>query len=270
MADFYRSVDDADAYFADQLFATDWTGAAEADKALALKMATRSVDALRYKWDKKAVYALKESVTSPTDAQLETASQSQPNQFPRGDDADPGTGVESFTVTITGSPTGGTFDLTLNSETASGIAYNADAATVLAALEGLASISSGDLTVTGDGPYVIAFVASSDHNKLTADGTNLTGGTSPEVTAVTTTDNIPDAIFWATCEEARELLAGRDPQQEFRNLELTSDGIGSTRVSYDRTGRPQHTLHHMVSPRAFQLLRPWLNPGNHSFDVKGV
>jgi hypothetical protein len=43
-ADSYVSVSDADAYHATHLYATDWTSATEANKEIALKMATRILD----------------------------------------------------------------------------------------------------------------------------------------------------------------------------------------------------------------------------------
>ncbi|MGW4119889.1 hypothetical protein [Nocardia sp. NPDC004711] len=82
-----------------------------------------------------------------------------------------------FTVTIGGSPTGGTFPLTFNGQTASGIAYNATAAAVQTALEALSSIGAGNVTVTGSagGPYTVTVnkigVLSSTGASLTPSGT---------------------------------------------------------------------------------------------------
>ena len=94
-----------------------------------------------------------------------------------------------------GGATGGTFDLILNGETASGIAYDATSATVQTALEGLASITAGDVTVTGDGPHTITMAgnfANISTNTLT-DTDNTSGGTGTVITVVqdgTTTWNI--------------------------------------------------------------------------------
>src|ERR1044072_3614011 len=60
-----------------------------------------------------------------------------------------GQASEAQTVTITGTPTGGTFTLTLSGETTAGIAYNATAAAVESALEALPSLAAADVTVTG-------------------------------------------------------------------------------------------------------------------------
>ena len=65
---------------------------------------------------------------------------------------------EVQTVSVNGTPTSGTFTLTLPapiSGTTAAIAYNASAATVLARLEALANIYPGDVTVTG-GPLPAA------------------------------------------------------------------------------------------------------------------
>jgi hypothetical protein len=52
-------------------------------------------------------------------------------------------------LTITGVPTGGTFTLTYNGQTTSAIAYDANAATVQAALAALSNIGVGNVAVTG-------------------------------------------------------------------------------------------------------------------------
>src|SRR2546430_63924 len=63
------------------------------------------------------------------------------------------------TVTITGAPTGGTFTLTIGGQTTAAIPYNANAATVQAAVAALSSVGAGNVMVSGgpgpDGPYPI-------------------------------------------------------------------------------------------------------------------
>ena len=98
---------------------------------------------------------------------------------------------EKQTVTITGSPTGGTFTLTFGGQTTAAIAYNATAATVEAALEALSTIGEGNVQVTGaaGGPYTVEFVgqlANQNVAAMTASGASLTGGTSPAVAIATT------------------------------------------------------------------------------------
>ena len=82
--------------------------------------------------------------------------------------------------------TAGTYTLTFGADTTGPIAYDADAATVQAALEGLASIGAGNVNVTGvdGGPWTITFqgaLASNDVAELTVDGSSLTDG-NPTVT----------------------------------------------------------------------------------------
>lgn len=99
-------------------------------------------------------------------------------------------------ITITGTPTGGTFTLTFDGQTTGNIAYNATAAAVKTALDALSNLEVVDTTTSG-GPLPGAAVsvtfattgqyAGEDVPQMTADGTLLTGGTDPEVTVSTTT-----------------------------------------------------------------------------------
>lgn len=106
---------------------------------------------------------------------------------------------EVQTVTITGSPTGGTFTLTYSGQTTAAIAYNATAAAVQAALVALSNIDTGDVAVTGGPgpgtPYVVTFggnLADQDVAQMTATG-SFTGGTTPAVAVTTTTAGAVDA-----------------------------------------------------------------------------
>jgi hypothetical protein len=104
---------------------------------------------------------------------------------------------EAQTVTITGSPAGGTFTLTFGGQTTAGIAYNAAASAVQSALVALTTIGTGNVTVTGGPgpgtPYVVTFtntLRSSDQAQMTASAASLTGGTTPAVTVTTTTPGV--------------------------------------------------------------------------------
>ncbi|MGW5689784.1 hypothetical protein ACWEWX_02135 [Streptomyces asiaticus] len=117
---------------------------------------------------------------------------------------------EVQTVTVTGSPTGGTYTLTFSGQTTAGIAYNATAAQVKTALEALSNVNPGDVTVTGGPhpgtPVVVTFVGQylgDDVGQMTASGAGLTGGTSPAVSVATTT-----AGGTATASDGTETLAG--------------------------------------------------------------
>ncbi|MCW5939913.1 MAG: discoidin domain-containing protein [Fimbriimonadaceae bacterium] len=111
------------------------------------------------------------------------------------DDAPPAIapGVSAVqTVTLTGSPTGGTFRLRFKGAETSDIAYNAGAAAVQSALQALSTVGSGNATVSGSagGPWTVTFagaLAGVYQPLLERAANNLTGGTSPDVaTAVTT------------------------------------------------------------------------------------
>lgn len=102
--------------------------------------------------------------------------------------------AEVQTVTITGSPTGGTFTLSFDGSTTAAVAYNANAAAVQSALEALPNLAPGDVTVTGGpGPgtaWVVTFGgdrAGTNVPEMTASGASLTGGTSPAAAVSTTT-----------------------------------------------------------------------------------
>lgn len=101
---------------------------------------------------------------------------------------------EIQTITVTGSPTGGTYTLTFNGQTTGVIPYNATAADVTTALNALSNVNSGETTVAG-GPHpgtaiTVGFGGQYEHTdvpQMTASGAGLTGGTTPAVAVTTTT-----------------------------------------------------------------------------------
>lgn len=102
-------------------------------------------------------------------------------------------------VTISGSPTGGTFTLTFQGETTAALAYNATAAQVKAALVAASTdLGTDDITVTGSagGPYTVTFVGSQeggqDQPAMTASG-SFTGGTTPSIAVSTSTSGAAGA-----------------------------------------------------------------------------
>jgi hypothetical protein len=101
---------------------------------------------------------------------------------------------EVQTITITGTPTGGTFNLTFKGYTTPAIPYNANAAAVLAALVALSSIGTGGVAVGGGPgpgtPYVVTFqnqLGGQNQPMITASGAGFTGGTTPAIAVVETT-----------------------------------------------------------------------------------
>lgn len=103
--------------------------------------------------------------------------------------------TQVYTVAISGSPTGGTYSITISSaEIASQtitLAYNAAASAVQTALRALLGqhLDGTTVTATGTTPnftHTITFKGVRGDVTLTADNSGLTGGTSP-ATAVTET-----------------------------------------------------------------------------------
>lgn len=92
-----------------------------------------------------------------------------------------GAGVPEWALTVSGAPTGGTYQLSVNGYATAPIAYGANAAAVKAAVDGLAGLTGVTVTATGSAPMSLTF---SSKVVLTADGAGLTGGTDPMVTVV--------------------------------------------------------------------------------------
>lgn len=91
---------------------------------------------------------------------------------------------ETQTVSITGTPTGGTFTLTFRGQTTGNIAFDAAAAAVESAFEALSTVGAGNGTVSGSNPnFTVTFTGDLANTPLplitAADA--LTGGSSPEV-----------------------------------------------------------------------------------------
>ncbi|WP_194821298.1 hypothetical protein [Micromonospora sp. S-DT3-3-22] len=125
-----------------------------------------------------------------------------------------GSTEEVQTVTITGTPTGGTYTLTFSGQTTAAIPYNATAAQVRTALEALSNIGSGNVTTAGGPhpgtPVTVTFVgalANTNVAQMTASSASLTGGSSPTVAVSTTTGGGTDLGTGGT-EVAKGFLLG--------------------------------------------------------------
>ena len=111
-------------------------------------------------------------------------------------DGAPSNGTDEVqTVTVTGTPTGGTFALEWRGRTTTPIAYNANSATVQAALEALSNIGSGNVAASGtlSGGMTITFQGNLEKKAwalLELADNSLTGGTSPNVTIVETVTGV--------------------------------------------------------------------------------
>lgn len=95
-------------------------------------------------------------------------------------------GLQVQIVTVTGAPASGTFVLQYGVNFTSALAYNAAAATVQTALQGLTSIGSGQATVSGSagGPWTVTLGSNFNNvpvQLIKVRSTNFTGGTKPNV-----------------------------------------------------------------------------------------
>lgn len=126
--------------------------------------------------------------------------------------------TEVQTVTVSGTPTGGTFALSFRGQTTAAIAYNAAGAAVQAALVALSTIGAGGVTVTGAGPYVVTFAgvnANQGVDLIVGNGALLTGGTAPAVGVVRTT---PGKSGWKSPGLISEDGASQDVKENSKEV----------------------------------------------------
>src|SRR5215471_14292776 len=94
---------------------------------------------------------------------------------------------EVQTLTVSATTNGGTYTLTFGGATTSALAWNAPAATVQTALQGLSSIGAGNVTVAGANPYTLTFagtLAATNVALVAADSSLLTAPGQSEVQTV--------------------------------------------------------------------------------------
>lgn len=70
--------------------------------------------------------------------------------------------------------------------------------------------------------------------------------------------SIPDDIQYACCECALALLDGVDPEMEFANLSMVSQGYSSVRSTYDRSRPAEYILAGIPSAIAWRYLKPYI------------
>lgn len=154
---------------------------------------------------------------------------------------------EVQTITITGTPTGGTFTLTYRGQTTAGIAYNATNTTVDTALEGLSTIGTGNVAVTGGPgpgtPYVVTFggaLASQNARPITANAAGLTGGTSPAITVTETTPGFgPRGTHIITPSDAASLpwmSVEEAISNNYESFRYVDAKVSRLRIEADATG----------------------------------
>jgi hypothetical protein len=68
----------------------------------------------------------------------------------------------------------------------------------------------------------------------------------------------PTEIYNACCEIALALASGINPENEFRNVNKTSQGYGALRTTKDTTMVDPHLVHGIPSITAWNIMRPYL------------
>lgn len=126
-------------------------------------------------------------------------------------------------ITITGAPTGGTFDLTWDGQTAANLAYDITAAALQTALRALTNINGANVTVAGDagGPFTVTFIgalAGANQPAITADPANLTGGADPAIGIETTTPGAAATVIITTTTAGTTLTAAANVDLVFTLL----------------------------------------------------
>ena len=155
---------------------------------------------------------------------------------------------EVQTITITGTPTGGTYTLIFDGEETGPLDFDFTNAEIDTALEALSNLAPGDVTVTGGPgpgtPYVVTFnSALGDVPVMILGDNNLTGGASPTVNVTTGT---PGSSLTAIGYRAPEV--GGDPLPNGVSVELWSRAVTDGAFADDLP------YIHWVLPRTF--LRP--------------
>lgn len=77
-----------------------------------------------------------------------------------------------------------------------------------------------------------------------------------------TDTTIPEDVQRASAEIALALLDGVDPDMEYENLRLKSQGYGGVRSTYDEEFHQPHLIAGIPSVTAWRYLRPYLRDPN--------
>ena len=139
-------------------------------------------------------------------------------------------------IELIGTYTGGTFTLSNDfgsgTETSAAIAYNATAADVESALEALASISTGDVNVTGSagGPWFVEFngsFAASEVSEFTVDGSSLTGTNTIDIETVVNGYGGADTVYLLATANGGSVQTG--------TFTVTFSGETTSAINFDAT-----------------------------------
>jgi hypothetical protein len=183
--------------------------------------------------------------------------------------------------------TGGTFTLTYSGQTTAAIAWNANAATVQAALEALSNVAPGDVAVTG-GPLpaqtTVEFkgaIGESNVTQMTSNGTNLTGGSDTVPIATTVAGVAPNtnadkaATVWVidadgldpgTAARTRILDALEDVRELGFAFAVRPPGYDDVNVTFTAVSYPGWDAAD-VQARAIETVGQLLGPARHGIPL---
>jgi flagellar hook-associated protein 2 len=156
---------------------------------------------------------------------------------------------ELQTMSRASNPTGGTYTLTYEGQTTSAIAYNADTATITAALEALSTVNTGDITVAGganglaDGDVTFTFSNNmGDVSMIYADGSSLVAAGDPTVTETTkgvaayisrSSNTVDDVIYGVALHLHDTTDTGGEELTLTRDIQSVKDNIDSMVEGYN-------------------------------------
>ncbi|OGF05209.1 MAG: hypothetical protein A2W00_04485 [Candidatus Eisenbacteria bacterium RBG_16_71_46] len=150
-------------------------------------------------------------------------------------------GTRAYTLDLD-TPTSGTFDLTFNGVSATGIAYNVSASTLQTTLAALSTIGTGNVTVSGGPgnttPFTITFTGDLIHTDLalTADFGSLVGGAGAAITAnlggpwsVEFIEDLAETTITVLSADGTSLTGGTSPAA---NIGYCTAGLTLTEVAH--------------------------------------
>lgn len=185
---------------------------------------------------------------------------------------------EIQTVTFRGTPTGGTFTLTFQGETTSALAYNASAATVETALEALTSVTSGDVSVSGDagGPYTIEFTgnyAATNVPIMSSDGSSLTGGNTVSVEVVTEGGSGANEIWSIDWDNTGKVAGDSDWVDHFDFKVKTASGVSSATITgyeFDTASSLESHIGNVVGVGVISVTKTYTFGGVGQFQLEWI
>jgi hypothetical protein len=123
--------------------------------------------------------------------------------------------AEEQTLTITGTPTGGTFKLGYRGEVTEAIAYNAAASAVASALNALDSVTEdGGVSATGGAfpgtPVVVTFDEHGIRPLISLNTNSMTGGTTPTLTPTETEAGADAEAIYGIVDGTEEFITNSD------------------------------------------------------------